>query len=140
VAKLIKPVGELQETAERAASEVSALAIVRSPHIVHVHDAFVADGIHYIISEKCSNTVRSMIQADWFEPKIWFRALAKGILHALHFVHINGLAHCDIHAGNIFLHVVLDSLTPADRSATLFKLGDFGLARPLAVLKWVEPS
>lgn len=131
VAKVIKPFGPSQETLQRATSELTAMAIARSPHIVQVHDAFSLDEAHYIISERCTRTLRSALSEQWFTPKVWLRPFIKGILHALHFVHINGLAHCDVHAGNVFLHIAPDSLMPEEQGASIFKLGDFGLARPI---------
>ena len=135
VAKVIRPAGDLKETSDRVASEVVAQAIGRSPHIVHVHDAFVLDGLHYIISERYTFTLREMIQRDTFNPRLWIVPFAKSMLHAIHFMHINSIAHCDIHACNVFLHFVPDSLPPDMHTASLFKLGDFGLARPLDAIE-----
>lgn len=50
-------------------------------------------------------------------------------------MHINGIAHCDIHAGNVFLHFVPDLILPNEHTASLFKLCDFGLARPLDAIE-----
>lgn len=72
-----------------------------------------------------------------FKAWIWFPALVKAVLHALHFVHIQRLVHCDVHAGNVFLRFIQDAIIPGDQSACLFKLGDFGLARPIDTM---DPS
>jgi serine/threonine protein kinase len=136
VAKIIRPVGDQVTTEERAVREIAALALVRSPHIVHVHDAVLFRGAHYIIAERCGLTLRAMMDSQKFNTHIWFPALVKAILHALHFVYIQGLAHCDIHAGNVFLRIIEDAISPQE-GATVFKLGDFGLARPVQTM---DPS
>jgi serine/threonine protein kinase len=137
VAKVIKPMDDQRLTEERAVREIAALALVRSPHIVHVHDAFTYRGAHYIIAERCGLTLRGMMAGEDFKAWIWYPALVKGILHALHFVHMQGLVHCDLHAGNVFLRIIPDSIIPQDQSACVFKLGDFGLARPIETM---DPS
>lgn len=139
VAKVIKPFEDRQETERRATSEVLASAVVRSPSIVHIHDAFISRGAHYIISERCHITLRDMMLNDKMSPAVWFPALVKAVLGALHWVHVQGLVHCDVHAGNVFLRFVPDALMPEslDSAASSFKLGDFGLTRPAAEM---DPS
>jgi serine/threonine protein kinase len=131
VAKVIRPIGDIMQTEARAADEINALALVSSPHIVHVYDAILFKGACYIISERCNLTLRQMIDRPGGNIGLWFHPLAKAILQALHVVHTRGLAHCDVHAGNVFLRFIPDSLLPNDQMASVFKLGDFGLARPL---------
>ena len=133
VAKVLKPVGEWHETQDKAISEVTAQSIVRSPHIVQVFDTFVFRGAYYVISERCSLTLRELIQNERTRPAIWFPTLAKAIFHSLHFMHTQGLGHCDVHAGNVFLHFIPEPLTP-NESAHVFKLGDFGLTRPIEAM------
>jgi serine/threonine protein kinase len=127
VAKIVRPIGDIEQTGSKVVSEVVAAAIVRSPHIVHVYDTFCFKGAHYIISERCSFTLREII--SWQnDPWPLFPTLAKAILHGLHFVHTQNIAHCDIHAGNVFLYRATDTIAP-DQGAFIFKLGDFGQAR-----------
>lgn len=133
VAKIIRPIGDAVQTEARAVEEINALVLVSSPHIVHVHDAILFRGACYIISERCNLTLRQMIDQPG-HIGLWFQPLAKAILHALHVVHTRGLAHCDVHAGNVFLRFILDSLLPKDQAASVFKLGDFGLARPIQTM------
>jgi serine/threonine-protein kinase len=137
VAKVIRPIGDIVQTEARAADETYALALVSSPHIVHVHDAILFRGACYIISERCNLTLREMINRSNANVALWFQPLAKAILHALHVVHTRGLAHCDVHAGNVFLRFIPDALVPKDQAASVFKLGDFGLARPIQTM---DPS
>ena len=64
-----------------------------------------------------------------FDGKIWFMAIARCLLQAVHFAHVQGIVHCDIHAGNVFMRFVPDELLPQEHSAITFKLGDFGLSK-----------
>ena len=131
VAKVLRPVGDVLETEARALSEIAAAGLVRSHHVVQIHDAFVYKGAFYIISQRCTRTLREMMaEPGGYTAGVWFPALAKGILHALHWVHVHGLAHCDVHAGNIFLQFLPDSILE-NQFACFFQLGDFGLTRPL---------
>jgi serine/threonine protein kinase len=133
VAKVLQPVGLPEDMEARAISESLAMAIGRSPNIVHIHDAFVFKGAYYIISQRCAMTLRDMMQRETFEPRIWFASLARTLLNAVHMLHVRGLAHCDLHPGNVFWHLQPDTLLPqsADHAASGFKVGDFGLARPI---------
>jgi serine/threonine protein kinase len=131
VAKIIRPEGDVTATEESASREIAALALVRSPHIVHVHDAILFRGACYIISEECDLTLREFLASPTLNPSLWFRPFVRHLLHALHFVHLQGLVHCDIHSGNVFLHFIPDAIAPENLSASVFKLGDFGLARPI---------
>jgi eukaryotic-like serine/threonine-protein kinase len=137
VAKVLQPIGTAPEMEERATSEVIAANIARSPHIVHVHDAFVYRGAYYIISERCSMSLRALISNGEITPSIWFRPLAKAVLHALHFMHTRGLVHGDVHSGNVLLHCKIDSLMPEEPGALDFKLGDFGQTR---LIGFASPS
>jgi serine/threonine-protein kinase len=128
VAKVLKPAETWQLTEARALSEGVAMAIARSPNIVHVYDMFVYKGAFLIISERCDQSVRHMIARSETIPSVWFPALAKALLNALHWMHVNGIAHCDVHPGNVFLRFVPDAILPSE-SACAFKVGDFGLAR-----------
>jgi eukaryotic-like serine/threonine-protein kinase len=133
VAKILRPVGPQQEMEGRATQEFVASHIVRSPHIVHAHDAFVYKGAFYIISERCLTTLRTLIEKKDSNPELLFKSLAKGTLNALHFMHTRGLIHCDVHPGNIFLHEKKDVILPNNQSALDFKLGDFGQTRAFGV-------
>lgn len=129
-AKVLKPIGgDFSETEIRAQSEIIAQSLARSPHAVQIYDAFIYKGACYIISEYCESTLDELINRTKFTPTMWFPALAKAVLHSLHFIHVNGIAHCDIHLRNVFLASIPDALLPEDQSAFTFKLGDFGQAR-----------
>jgi serine/threonine protein kinase len=131
VAKVLEPSGSPVEMESRAHSEVLASHIVRSPHIVHVHDAFIFEGAYYIISERCLTSLRELLTVT-HDRSTWFSALAKALLHAVHYMHTRALIHGDIHSGNVFLHRKTDAIEPDHHSALDFKLGDFGQTRHLS--------
>ena len=57
VAKVLKPSSaNFTEIESKAVSEITAQLLARSPHIVHIHDAFVFKGACYILSERCVKT------------------------------------------------------------------------------------
>ena len=132
VAKVLMPLGDQQEMQQRAEAEFVAASIARSPYIVQVAEAFVCHGAYYIISERCSFSLRRMFEDPGFNLPVWFQPLARALLHALHFMHTRELTHGDVHAGNILLHRKPDILVPNEQSATEFKLGDSGQARSIA--------
>jgi serine/threonine protein kinase len=129
VAKVIKPFGDWNETEARATSEIVVQSLSRSPHAVYIYDAFVFQGAHYIVSERCLCSLRDMVANEKLDLHIWFKSLAKAVLHALSILHRQEIAHCDVHAGNVLLMRMPDALAPEDQAAFIFKLGDFGLAR-----------
>jgi len=135
VAKILKPEGvAFADLETRAFDELAAQFMAKSPHIVHVHDAFIYKGAFYIISEYCGQSVRELIERQ-LVPYGWFDPIVKAVLHALYYMHNQQLAHCDIHAGNVFLKFQDDAIVPDGiNSASIFKLGDFGLTRPIEIM------
>jgi eukaryotic-like serine/threonine-protein kinase len=129
-AKVLKPNGtDFGATEERARAELEALVAVRHPNIVHVYDAFVYHGACYIVSERCDLPLTTFLDDSQYQPLTWFRSIARCVLQAVHFAHVQGLAHCDIHLGNVFSKFIKDEVVPDKFTAATFKLGDFGLAR-----------
>jgi serine/threonine protein kinase len=57
--------------------------------------------------------------------------MARCLLQAVHFIHLNGMLHQDIHTGNLFAAFAKDELLRNDpeREAIQFKLGDLGVAK-----------
>jgi len=56
-------------------------------------------------------------------------AIARCLLQALHYLHINNVIHQDIHAGNVLATFVKDEMVPEQANAIQFKLGDLGVAK-----------
>jgi serine/threonine protein kinase len=133
VAKIIKP--RVNSSTEKdALDELNKLLLVRHPYITHVYDAFEWGGAFYIISERCSSTLAELSASDTFIGKYWAIPIAKCLLQAVHFAHVQGIVHCDIHPGNVFMKVVADEMLPNNHSIITFKLGDFGLAKVFGIL------
>lgn len=134
VAKVMKPRGAaFHEVERRVLSEAASLDQSRHPNIIHIYDAFVYEGACYIIVERCDNTITSMFRPD-FDGAYWIKALSRCVLQALHFIHLRGLAHCDVHMRNVFFKFIADEILPNEHTALTFKLGDFGLARQVGDL------
>lgn len=130
VAKVLKPENVPPEAHEqRVLKELNALLLVRHPNVIHVFDAFALKGTYYIITERCDQTLGDLLKLANFTPGVWFLPIARCLLQAVHFVHVQNLAHCDIHLGNVFVRFVPDELLPNEHAASTFKLGDFGLAK-----------
>jgi serine/threonine protein kinase len=135
VAKVLKPPLGSTNTAEaNALEELTKLLVVRHPNITHVFDAFQFNGACYIISERCDRTLADMMAQQNFSGRSWSPAVARCLLQAVHFAHVQGIAHCDIHAGNVLLRFIPDELLPLQHHAVTFKLGDFGLAKAFGAL------
>ncbi len=132
VIKFLRPLKEPRlPIRDMAIREMQALLTVRHPFVVPIHDAFIVNEQCCIVSERCTNTLSNFCKFPNFEPRFWVRALARCLLQATYFTQIQRLAHCDIHAGNVFAHFIPDEVDPERFSALVFKLGDYGLARPI---------
>ena len=134
VAKVLKPHQDFADRLQaRALEELSKLVHVRHPNVTHIFDAFEFQGAYYLISERCDVTLAKLMIAPWFIGRCWIQAVARCLLQAAHFVHVQQLVHCDIHAGNVMGRRIPDEMDP-NHAATTFKLGDFGLAKPTSAL------
>jgi serine/threonine protein kinase len=129
VAKILKPrESSTDELQSHAREELLKLLLVRHPNVTHIYDAFECNGAYYLISERCDQTLSDLMSADWFDGRSWIQAIARCLLQAAHFVHVQQLVHCDIHAGNVMARFIPDEMPSKDKVVT-FKLGDFGLAK-----------
>jgi serine/threonine protein kinase len=128
VAKILKPRQDSADGLEKHAfEELQKVLHVRHPNVTHTYDAFEFNGAYYLISERCDQTLADLMSTTWFVGRSWIRAVARCLLQAAHFVHVQQLVHCDIHAHNVMARLVKDEMVPTD-SVITFKLGDFGLA------------
>jgi serine/threonine-protein kinase len=55
--------------------------------------------------------------------------IARSLLQAVHYLHINNYVHQDIHSANVFTALVKDEMIPKDKEILQFKLGDLGVAK-----------
>ena len=109
---------EAMSSSGRLSREVSIMAGMHDPNVVHIYDHFQHDNQLCIVMELCQISV-----ADWVnqrEPFSLLTALEMGmqILSALSAIHEKGIVHRDIKPHNILISL----------SGKAFKLTDFGLA------------
>jgi serine/threonine-protein kinase len=131
-AKVLKPISTYEGVKAAAEAELSKLITLRNPYITFVYDAFEYRDTFYIITERCHAPIRNLFGLKEFVGQVWIKPIARCLLQAVHYLHINNFVHQDIHAGNVFMAIVKDEMTPADRDAMVFKLGDLGIAKLLS--------
>jgi serine/threonine protein kinase len=145
-AKVLKPTKPPQEMQAAALAEMNKLVRLRHPQITYFFDAFEYRDVCYIITERCAMSVADLLAADWFQGPIWTFAIARSLLQAVQFLHLNEYAHQDIHAANVFALSARNELNPAETGATQFRLGDLGVAKLFSEIrpentraKWMLP-
>jgi formylglycine-generating enzyme required for sulfatase activity len=105
-----------RERVARFQREAEALARLRHPNIVSIHDVGEAEGAHYLVME--------LVPGKTLEDRAGELGLTKGlevvrdVAHAVHHAHGRGVLHRDLKPGNILL----------DANGHAYVL-DFGLAR-----------
>lgn len=129
-AKILKPRNQPYETIKKeAVDEFYKLLTLRNPFITFIYDAFEFRHTFYIITERCFKTVRDLFSLPNYNGAVWVKPIARCLLQAVHFIHLNGFAHQDIHLGNVFCSFVKDEVVPDDNPVLKFKLGDLGIAK-----------
>lgn len=128
-AKVLKPIGSYEQVKALAENELSKLLQLRNPYITYVYDAFEFRDTFYIITERCYCPVTELFQNDKFNGQDWLMPIARCLLQAVHYLHVNNYAHQDIHPGNVFASFVKDEMMPNKNKAIQFKLGDLGVAK-----------
>lgn len=128
--KVLKPNGSYDRVRDAAVAEFQKLLALRHPHVTFIHDAFEFRDTFFIVTERCFKPLSGLYEGrDDFSGNVWIKPVARCLLQAVNYLHINGVAHQDIHSGNVFSSFIKDELMPKDHSALLFKLGDLGVAR-----------
>lgn len=127
--KVLKPKGTYYDIRKSCIKERDKLFLLRHPHITYLHDVFEYRNAFYIITERCSSTLASMMKVKNFAGRVWLRPVAHCILQAVHFIHTQGYLHQDIHVGNVFSTFIKDELLPENNQALQFKIGDLGISR-----------
>jgi serine/threonine protein kinase len=128
-AKVLKPTKPHDEVQAAARAEIVKLVEVRHPQITYFYDTFEFRDAFYIITERCALSVAQLLGLDWFNGPVWTLAIARSLLQAVQFLHLNGYAHQDIHAANVFALWAPDELDPNNTTAIQFRLGDLGVAK-----------
>jgi serine/threonine protein kinase len=128
-AKVLKPLKRYEEVKASAIAELQKLYLLRHPYITYFFDAFEYRNTFYIITERCYCPLEDLFKKDWFHGQQWLMAVARCLLQAVNFTHLNELAHQDIHMGNVFASFAKDEMVPGEPGAIQFKLGDLGVAK-----------
>ncbi|MDD5461120.1 MAG: protein kinase family protein [Methylococcales bacterium] len=129
--KVLKPIETYEEVKDSAEREFIKLLQLRNPYITFVYDAFEYRDTFYIITELCHSPITNLFTIENFNGQIWLMGIARGLLQAVHYLHIHNFAHQDIHPGNVFATFVKDELNPDNQKVLQFKLGDLGIAKLL---------
>lgn len=127
--KVLKPIRPYEELKENAAGEFFRLRQLRHPNITFVYDAFEFRNTFYIVTERCHSPISKIFDLSNLDGMSWFIPMARQLLQAVHYLHLNKYVHQDIHEGNIFSTFIQDEMIPQKDQVIQFKLGDLGVAK-----------
>lgn len=130
-AKVLKPIGTYEKVKGAAAAEFTKLLELRNPYITFVYDAFEYQDTFYIITERCYSSLIALFSFKDFNGMLWIMPIARCLLQAVHYLHLNNYIHQDIHADNVLTAFVKDEMIPEKAQVIKFKLGDLGVAKLL---------
>lgn len=131
-AKVLKPLGKPYETVRASAeAEILKLLALRHPNITYIYDAFECRDTFYIITERCFCPLSQLFALKDFNGFAWLMPIARCLLQAVHYLHVNGVVHQDIHSGNVFTSFAKDEMQ-TDARTIHFKLADLGVAKLLS--------
>ncbi len=113
-----------------AIAEFEKLRLLRNPYVTFVYDAFEYRDTFYIITERCYGPISEILGKPDYDCRPWIIPIARCILQAVHYLHIDKYVHQDIHCGNIFAAGIKDEAnrTAEGPTALQFKLADLGIA------------
>jgi len=127
VLKGTAPYGVIEAAAQQ---EFGKLLLLRHPYVTYVFDAFHLGETVYIVTERFYCPIsRLFAEVKGFDGKLWIKAVARCLLQAVHYTHLNGYVHQDIHLNNVFAAFARDELVETAPGALHFKLGDLGVAK-----------
>jgi len=129
--KVLKPQGTYDFVRQKAVSELNKLLTLRHPHVTYVHDAFEFRDTFHIVTELCDAPLSVLFTINAFNGKHWLKPIARCLLQAVHYLHVNNFVHQDIHPGNVLYSFVKDEMVSTEAGAIQFKLGDLGIAKLL---------
>lgn len=129
--KVLKPQGSYEQMEAAAVREFDKLRTMRHPNVTYVVDAFSFNGLCYLVTERCFSTVERLFASPEFHGRVWLRPIARCLLQAVHFAHVQGYAHQDIHPGNVFVAFHRNEMGGQESDVATFKLGDLGIMKLL---------
>jgi serine/threonine protein kinase len=129
--KVLKPRGTYEQIQQAATSEFQKLLQLRHSHVTHVVDAFEFQHTFYIVTERCFAPLSDLFRMEQLNGIVWVRPVARCLLQAVHFLHVAGYVHQDIHFGNVFMQYHRNEMGGNDTNAIsmTFKLADLGIAK-----------
>jgi serine/threonine protein kinase len=145
-AKVLKPTRPYEEIQAAAVGEIDRLLLLRHPLITYVYDAFEYRDTFYIVTERCYCPISRLFTLENFDGTVWILPIARCLLQAVQYLHINQFAHQDIHANNVFAAFARDEMNADNPGAINFKLGDLGVSKVFGELdaantlaEWIRP-
>ena len=129
VAKVLLPRKPYEIVRSDWLHEFQNLQRLRHPHVTFIHQAFEYRDTFYLIVEKCSCTLKVLIEESNINGKLWLPYVSRDILNGLHYIHEHGYVHKDLHAGNVFISEQRDPMLPDNDPVLRFKIGDLGISR-----------
>jgi eukaryotic-like serine/threonine-protein kinase len=125
----MKPLGPPEKVRAATEAEIGKLLYLRHPQITYVYDAFEYGDTFYIITERCYCPLTKLFELDSFNGLACLKPIARCLLQAVNYAHINQCAHRDIHFGNVFAAFAKDKMNADEPGAIQFKLEDLGVAK-----------
>lgn len=119
-----------QEFLARFEREARAVAALRHPHIVQIHDFEHEDDIYYMVMEfidggTLQSKMAELSKDDKYLPIGQVKRTLQQIADALDYAHRQGIIHRDIKPSNILMNTVNDIFVT-----------DFGIARMMSEIKF----
>lgn len=127
--KVLKPHGSYERVRGSAESELKKLVELRNPFITFVYDAFEFRDTFYIVTERCHFSIPAIFAIQKYNGITWIRPVARCLLQAVHFIHLNNYVHQDIHLRNVFGAFIKGEMSNPTEKPLVFKLGDLGVAK-----------
>lgn len=130
VAKILLPHEQsYREVRKSWQEELSKLLVLRHPNITFVHAAFEHNDTFYLIIERCSFPLASLVSRQGLDADRWIPYVARDVLQALDYIHAAGYVHKDLHPGNVFVTETRHKRSLLKEPVWSFKVGDLGLTR-----------
>src|SRR5258708_21243765 len=129
VVKVMKPLGPYEKVKAAAEAELGKLLQLRHPHVTYVFDAFEYRTTFYIVTERCYCPLTHLFSLNLYDGRAWIMPIARCLLQAIHYLHINQYCHQDVHLGNVFASFIRNEMNDDDPAAIQFKVGDLGVAK-----------
>ena len=127
--KVLKPIRPYEELRANAEGEFLRLRQLRHPNITFIYDAFEFRNTFYIVTERCHSPVSRIFDLPNLNGMSWFLPMARQLLQAVHYLHLNNYVHQDIHEQNVFSTFIKDEMVPQKDHVMQFKLGDLGISK-----------